>query len=70
MAFYLRRFKRTDECDGAPCDAVISEPVDGMGTAIPCVSGDRWDNVFGLGWGNLVNTTNKKRYHTKKKKRS
>jgi hypothetical protein len=68
MAYYLRRFKKTNECDGAGCDAPMSTPPDGMGDAIPCVSGDRWDNVFGVGW-NLVNTPKKKKYHARKRRK-
>ena len=68
MAYYLRRFKKTNECDGAGCDAPMPTTPDGMGDAIPCVSGDRWDNVFGVGW-NLANTPKKKKYHARKRRK-
>ena len=68
MKYYLRRFKKTDECEAAPCEAPISSPPAGMGDAVPVLSGDRWDNVFGLGWGHLTNVQRIKRRKSRKKK--
>jgi hypothetical protein len=50
MKFYL--VKKTDECDGGGCDAPISVSPDGMGPVIPGESGDRFDNILGIGYMN------------------
>jgi hypothetical protein len=62
MKFYL--VKKTDECDGGGCDAPISVSPDGMGPVIPGESGDRFDNILGIGYMN----PNKKRYKVIKRK--
>lgn len=42
MKKYIVPKKKVKECDG--CCAV------GMGDAVPCASGDCWDNVLGSGY--------------------
>ena len=69
MAVYLRRFKKTDECDGAACEAPIAGPPEGMGPVIPGVSGDRFDNIFGVGWSAVPNMVRTKKYKVKSKRK-
>lgn len=68
MGYKLRRFKKTDECDGG-CVTPPVEPSEGMGPVIPMVSGDRFDNILGVGFANNVPYPKVKRYKVKKKNR-
>lgn len=71
MAYYLRKFKKTDECECAPCEAPMTPPSGGIGDAVPCMSGDRWDNVFGgPGWGGTVSGQRKRKYKVKGKRKN
>ena len=69
MTYFLRKKKAVTECDGA-CVAPLVDVADGMGTVVPCASGDRFDNVLGAGFVN-TNTflkTAKKQYKVRKRK--
>ena len=70
VRFHVRLNKKTNECDGcaAPVDSALSV---GMGDAVPCMSGDRWDNVLGAGFVGYNNSLRpKRRYRVKRKKRN
>ena len=71
MTYYLRKIKKTDECECAPCAAPMSPPPGGMGDAVPCMSGDRWDNMLGgTGSGGTSSGTKKRKYKVKRRTRN
>ena len=74
MAYYLRKKKVVDECDGG-CDVACAAPItdipDGIGPVIPGHSGDRFDNILGAGFVNtipMMPATSKKKYKIRKRK--
>lgn len=53
MKYFLRKFKKTNECDSCCADGMATQaacpPCDfsyGMGPVIPGFSGDRFDNIY------------------------
>lgn len=73
MAYYLRRKKVVDECDGGAdvaCAAPMTDIPDGMGSVIPGHSGDRFDNILGGGFVNTIPMmpSSKKSYKVRKRK--
>ena len=67
MAWYIRRKKKTNECDVA-CAQPFSPAPDGIGDAIPCVSGDRFDNILGYGFLNTKPLIRSKKFYARKRK--
>lgn len=74
MAYYLRKKKVVDECDGV-CDVACAAPMtdipDGIGQVIPGHSGDRFDNILGAGFVNTISMMpekSKKKYNIRKRK--
>ena len=71
MAYYIRKKKVVDECDGgmnAGCAAPMTDIPDGMGLVIPGHSGDRFDNVLGAGFANTMQINPKRKYIVRKRK--
>lgn len=71
MAYYIRKKKVIDECDGgidAGCAAPMTDIPDGMGPVIPGHSGDRFDNILGAGFINTMQIKPKRKYKVRKRK--
>ena len=71
MAYYIRKKKVVDECDGGVdigCSAPMTGIPDGMGQVIPCHSGDRFDNILGDGFVNTMQIKPKIKYIVRKRK--
>ena len=65
MAYYIRKKKVVDECDGGMdvgCAAPMTDIPDGMGPVIPGHSGDRFDNILGAGFVNTSQIKKKRKY--------
>lgn len=71
MKFYIRKKKKTDECECAPSAAPFTPVPDGMGPVIPGVSGDRFDTILGTPNVNAVpHPLTKRKYKVKHKRKS
>ena len=71
MAYYIRKKKVVDECDGgmdAGCSTPVTDVPDGMGPVIPGYSGDRFDNTLGIGYYNTTQNKPKRKYKVRKRK--
>lgn len=71
MAYYIRKKKVVDECDGgidAGCAAPMTDIPDGMGPVIPGHSGDRFDNILGSGFVNTIQIKPKRKFRVRKRK--
>ena len=71
MAYYIRKKKVVDECDGgcdAGCGAPMTDMSPGMGNVIPGSSGDRFDNVLGYGFSDAFSTKKKRKHKIYKRK--
>ena len=71
MAYYIRKKKVVDECDGgmdAGCASPMTDIHDGMGPVIPGHSGDRFDNILGSGFVNTMQIKPKRKYTVRKRK--
>lgn len=75
MAYYIRKKKVVDECDGGMdmgCAAPMTDVPDGIGSVIPGHSGDRFDNILGAGFNTFINNTMqlkpKRKYRVRKRK--
>ena len=70
MKVYLKKFKKTDECDVA-CAQPFPPAPDGIGDVVPMHSGDRFDNILGAGFVGNINypTTKRRRYKVRKRKK-